>query len=124
MSQRMFFCYMLQERDNHFSPLLHSGRLTHQFIVDAFACIESSRLSFISNNQKDLRAELYSGLVDALNIPGELQASQVGRQVILPGSYIGSPRWMTNLYQDAMAISRTFGRPDLFVTFTCNPHWH
>ena len=26
-------------------------------------------------------------------------------------------------YQDAMAIVRTFGKPDLFVTMTCNPTW-
>ncbi len=30
---------------------------------------------------------------------------------------------MTQKFQDAMAIVRTFGRPDLFVTFTCNPTW-
>ncbi|KAL5647488.1 hypothetical protein ACJX0J_041843, partial [Zea mays] len=26
-------------------------------------------------------------------------------------------------YQDAMAICRVYGPPDLFVTFTCNPKW-
>ncbi|GBO03343.1 hypothetical protein AVEN_231804-1 [Araneus ventricosus] len=26
-------------------------------------------------------------------------------------------------YQDDMAMVRKFGRPDLFVTFTCNPTW-
>ncbi|GBN91873.1 hypothetical protein AVEN_40218-1 [Araneus ventricosus] len=26
-------------------------------------------------------------------------------------------------YQDAMAMVRKFGRPDLFVTFTCHPTW-
>ena len=25
--------------------------------------------------------------------------------------------------QDAMIYVRTYGRPDLFVTFTCNPSW-
>ena len=30
---------------------------------------------------------------------------------------------MTQKFQDAMAIVRTYGRPDLFVTFTCNPTW-
>ena len=25
--------------------------------------------------------------------------------------------------QDAMAYVRTYGRPDLFITFTCNPQW-
>lgn len=26
-------------------------------------------------------------------------------------------------YQDAMASVRKFGKPDIFVTFTCNPKW-
>jgi len=30
---------------------------------------------------------------------------------------------MGQLYQDAMARVRKFAKPDLFVTFTCNPKW-
>jgi len=30
---------------------------------------------------------------------------------------------MNENYQDAMAIVRKFGKPDLFITMTCNPHW-
>lgn len=30
---------------------------------------------------------------------------------------------MHQLYQDSMAIVRKRGRPDLFITFTCNPCW-
>jgi hypothetical protein len=30
---------------------------------------------------------------------------------------------MGQLYHDAMARVRKFGKPDLFVTFTCNPKW-
>lgn len=30
---------------------------------------------------------------------------------------------MQQLYQDSMAIVRRFGKPDLFLTFTCNPQW-
>ena len=30
---------------------------------------------------------------------------------------------MNSRYQDAMAIVRVKGKPDLFVTFTCNPKW-
>ena len=33
------------------------------------------------------------------------------------------PRHMLQLYQDAMAIVRFYGKPDLFITFTCNPNW-
>ena len=30
---------------------------------------------------------------------------------------------MWQLYQDAMAIVRYCGKPDLFITMTCNPFW-
>jgi len=30
---------------------------------------------------------------------------------------------MAQNYQDAMAIVAKFGKPDLFITFTCNPKW-
>ena len=30
---------------------------------------------------------------------------------------------MIQIYQDAMAIFRWAGYPDLFLTFTCNPKW-
>jgi hypothetical protein len=47
----------------------------------------------------------------------------VGQQVILPSSYTGSPRYMYEKNQDVMTYVRKFGRPDLFITFTCNPEW-
>ena len=27
------------------------------------------------------------------------------------------------MYQDALSIVRRFGKPDYFITFTCNPQW-
>ena len=30
---------------------------------------------------------------------------------------------MQRRYQDAMAAVRAYGKPDVFVTFTCNPAW-
>jgi hypothetical protein len=52
-----------------------------------------------------------------------VNAAQFGAKFILPGTYHGSPRYMSSLYQDAMAIVRHYGFPNLFVTFTCNPNW-
>lgn len=40
---------------------------------------------------------------------------------ILPATYVGSPRHMHEYAQDAMTYVRQYGRPDLFITFTCNP---
>ena len=30
---------------------------------------------------------------------------------------------MQQNFQDAMAIVRKYGKPDLFITMTCNPNW-
>ena len=30
---------------------------------------------------------------------------------------------MTQLYQDAMGIVCNYGKPDIFLTFTCNTKW-
>ena len=48
---------------------------------------------------------------------------QVGKTIILPSSFIGSPRHMQQCYQDAMAIINRKGKPDIFLTMTCNPKW-
>ena len=49
--------------------------------------------------------------------------SELGRMVILPSSMTGSPRHMHEYTQDALTYVRQYGRPDLFLTFTCNPSW-
>ncbi|CAN6907960.1 unnamed protein product [Brassica oleracea] len=46
-----------------------------------------------------------------------------GSRFILPASFTGGPRYMKNMYLDAMTICKHFGFPDLFITFTCNPKW-
>ncbi len=43
--------------------------------------------------------------------------------MILPSSFQGGERTMGQLYRDAMANIHKFGKPNLFVTFTCNLKW-
>ncbi|GFQ71965.1 ATP-dependent DNA helicase [Trichonephila clavata] len=43
--------------------------------------------------------------------------------VVLPSSFTGGSHYMHKPTQDAMTYVRHFGRPDLFITFTCNPKW-
>ncbi|CAG8500652.1 21659_t:CDS:2 [Dentiscutata erythropus] len=94
-----------------------SGCLLQQYIVDTYACIEQNHLNYLKHNQKKIHAELYSGLQDVLSIYDELPqfGSQVGHKVILSSSFVGSP-------QDAIIIVRQIGKPDLFITMTCNPN--
>ncbi|GFS22312.1 hypothetical protein ElyMa_005105000 [Elysia marginata] len=49
--------------------------------------------------------------------------NDVGVKVILPSTIYGSQRFYSEAFQDAMAIVRYFGKPDIFITFTCNPKW-
>ena len=120
LSTKDFYAYRLMVRLN--SDWLHkSGRLFQQYNVDMYAKIESDRLLFIKLNQKQLRQELYSGLTDSTI--QDCEGIDVGKRFVLPSSFIGSPRHMHQLYQDAMSIVRHHGKPDIFSTFTCNPWW-
>jgi Helitron helicase-like domain at N-terminus len=103
--------------------LILLGKLFQHFITDAYACVDTNNLNFQRTHQKELRAEYYSGLMDRVGRDMETDAREIGKKTILASSYPGSPRALRVLYQDAMAIVRKFGRPDFFVTFTCNPKW-
>ena len=104
--------------------LLHIGRLLQQFVVDMYIKIESSRLAFHRNEeyQHKFRTELYEGLLDSLS-RGEASSSNVGKRIILPASFIGSPRDMRRRYMDAMTLVQRYGKPDIFLTMTCNQNW-
>ena len=60
--------------------------------------IEAQRLSFVRNNQKNLRADMYKGLMEAV-LRGETNPSSQGKRIILPSSYVGGARYMTCLLQ-------------------------
>ncbi len=49
-----YYVFRLQERDNEASTILRYGRLLQQYIVDAYATIEQSRLNYLRKNQKKL----------------------------------------------------------------------
>ena len=51
-----------------------------------------------------LRAECYNGLQDAIGIGVEEDAQRLRCQIIIPSPIPGTPRYMKQLYQDAMAI--------------------
>ncbi|WOG83732.1 hypothetical protein DCAR_0102910 [Daucus carota subsp. sativus] len=119
---REYYCYRLQYRDAEGHTLIGGGRLFLQFVVDAWACIEHTRLTWVLTHQTILRSDLYNNVVDSVN-KGDTNASTIGKRIVLPSSFTGSPRYMQQNYQDCMAICRKFGSPDLFITFTCNPQW-
>ncbi|XP_055960816.1 uncharacterized protein LOC126682230 isoform X2 [Mercurialis annua] len=122
LTMRQYYAFRLQSRKNEGMSLLKSGRLLQQFLVDAYMAIEEERFRWIRYNQPKLRCDLYSGLMDAVS-RGDNDPKRIGKGIILPSSHTGSPRYRVQSYQDAMAICRWIGYPDLFITFTCNPKW-
>jgi hypothetical protein len=90
-------------RPRIFNPILYSKHLFQQFVVDTYIKIESSRLDYIHNHQKEIRADLYQELVDSLHI-GEGRAKAIGKWIVMPSSFIGGPRDMRRRYMDAMAL--------------------
>ncbi|KAH7482044.1 ATP-dependent DNA helicase PIF1 [Phytophthora ramorum] len=154
MSLREHVAFRLHQKVGDQSALHQGGRLFQQWCVDQRAKCEQEQLRWVASHQKQIRADQYRGLQDALLNEGTIQLeagegllsefdrgdgtlvhpdrgrggdthflNQVGRRVILPSSHMGSPRAMYQSYQDAMAIVREFGKPDVFMTTTCSPTW-
>ncbi|XP_048591500.1 uncharacterized protein LOC106431909 [Brassica napus] len=122
ISMREYFSYRIQVRNTGSQVLLLSRRLLQQFLVDAYTMIEAHRLRYIRKNQSNLRTVKFSKFVDAAN-NGNSTVSIEGNRIIIPSSFTGGPRYMHQMYLDAMSICKYFGYPDLFITFTCNPKW-
>ncbi|KAH9094890.1 hypothetical protein Ae201684P_022207 [Aphanomyces euteiches] len=99
--------YHLYER-GAFSPLHASGPLLQVFAVDNFARWKTKGLDFFVTKPTTSVAT---------------HVNSIGKRIVLPSSYTGGPRYMRQRYLDAMAIVRKYGRPDLFITVTCNPKW-
>ncbi len=114
-----YYSYRLAVRSS-FSPLHYGGKLFQQYLVDGYVKMEGNRLNYIRTKQKQLRAELYQGLMDHVHSRAEDLNLTPGKIIILPSSYPGSPRAMQQNYQDAMSIVSKFGKPDVFLTYTCN----
>ncbi|CAN6989007.1 unnamed protein product [Brassica oleracea var. botrytis] len=93
----------------------------HQF-RSARERFKSNRLRYLRMNQKSLQSDSFDSIQQAEN-DGKVDMHDQGSRYLLPASFTGSPRYMKNMYLDAMAVCKYFGFPDLFITFTCNPKW-
>ncbi|XP_024877995.1 uncharacterized protein LOC112458538, partial [Temnothorax curvispinosus] len=122
ISRAAYVKYRIAIRDN-FNIFVMERRLFQQWLVDSYVKIEKDRINYCKQNQKQLRAETYQGLIDYLANVANNSDAHIGKMVILPSTFVGSPRNMLQHYQDAMAIVRKYGKPDIFITMTCNPNW-
>ena len=124
-TQLQYYAYrLMMHSGNTFNIVHRMGRLFQQYIVDMYSKVEAARLLYIRCNQSKLHAEVYQGLTDAIcTQDGNIDGIQIGKKVILLSSFTGGAWYQHQLYQDAMAIVHRYGKPDLFITFTCNLQW-
>jgi hypothetical protein len=122
VTQRCYYAFRIHYRTDGSDVLFRAGRLFQQYVVDAWASIEESNLCWVRLHQKELKADTYQGIRDAV-AADIMDPNQHGHRFILPSSHAGSPRHMYQLFQDSMAICCFSQKPDLFVTMTANPGW-
>ena len=103
------------------NPLHCCKRGFGEWCCESYALVEEERLRFYRSDafQNQLRRTSFDHIVRS---DAQLGA-QIGQRVILPASYMGSPRNMYLRYADAMALVRRYGKPSFFITFTCNAQW-
>jgi hypothetical protein len=119
-----YYKYRLMERTGQFNVFLHGGHLFQQWVTDMYCKMEAHRLMYFKSekNKNKLRIGNYKSVQEYL-ARGQGTMERVGRPIILPSTFPGSPRNMRELYQDAMGNVRRFGRPDLFITATGSGGW-
>jgi Helitron helicase-like domain at N-terminus len=123
VSQRCYYAFRFQRRPGEPPAFLMGGKLLQQYVVDAWASTEQSKLNWIRHHQKELRSDIYHDIRNAVNNNENADVAQRGKHVILPSTHLGSPRHMYQLFQDSMAICHHCRKPDLFLTMTTNPKW-
>ncbi|CAF1721160.1 unnamed protein product [Brassica napus] len=76
VTMREYFAFRILERRWEAPTITRSGRLFHQFLVDAYTMIESSRLRYLWLNQKKLRSSSYAAIQKAATRAGAKMAEQ------------------------------------------------
>ena len=122
LTVREFYAFHLHERPASENCLHRMNRLFQEYLCVQCAKYENQKLYWLRANQSKIRADLYNNVCDAVHML-DSSRMQLGRSVILSPSFTGGPRDMHRRFQDGMAIIRHYHKPDLFITFTCNPNW-
>ena len=145
------YSYLLNMRRGYDNMLFYFGKLFQEYVVQAWVKIETNNLHFIRMNQKLLRIQDYSGVMNHLqneldsfnqfnNNPERWDApawtlgsdgsfmgrpgmSRPGRPFILNSGHPGSSRWFRKAYYDATTISQALGKSTYFLTITANGCW-
>ncbi|XP_074356592.1 uncharacterized protein LOC141696335 [Apium graveolens] len=84
--------------------------------------VEQYHLEWIKRNQKTIRSDLYNSIRDSLR-KGDSDTKCQGKNVILPATFSGSRRYISQYFKDSLAICHSIGHPSFFLTMTCNTKW-
>ncbi|CAN6856078.1 unnamed protein product [Brassica oleracea] len=91
VTMREYFAFRILERRWEAPTITRSARLFHQFLVDAYTMIESSRLRYLWLNQKKLRSSSYAAIQKAATRAGAKMAEQ-GTRIFIPATFNGGKR--------------------------------
>jgi hypothetical protein len=69
-----------------------------------------------------IRFLVVQGIIDCLAL-GDSDGRKVGKRIVLSKDFPSSDRDVHSRFMDAMALVARYGRPDFFVTMTCNLYW-
>ncbi|UYV65027.1 hypothetical protein LAZ67_3002863 [Cordylochernes scorpioides] len=94
VSSMDFYGYFIMVRRNSPNVIVQFGQLFHQFLVDMYAKVESERLRYLTLLQRNLRAESYIHLRNALSTDANINPNSLGQRIILPSSFVNSPRYL------------------------------
>jgi hypothetical protein len=115
--------YKIFTRTDDFNTIQKGRLLFQQYCADLSVRILKDRLDYIRFNQKKIMSELYKNVEQRMKKQSADTGLPLGKKIILPSSITGSPRWEAEQFQDAMTMLMEIGRPDIFITMTCNPAW-
>lgn len=108
LTRLKYIRYIIAIRGYKFNPFILARRLFQQYLVDSYVKVERDRIDWIRTHQKKLKQEAYDGLMDYIHSRAHELNKQVGRIVILPSSFVGSTRYLMQIFQDAMTIAFFF----------------
>jgi hypothetical protein len=98
VTAREYAAYFMHDRNPPTNSMfIYGKRLYQEWVVDQYSKVEGQRLRWVRLNQTTMRADQYKGMVDAMQQDGA-NNTNFGRMVVLPATFVGSPRHMNQLY--------------------------
>lgn len=94
-----------------------NSRIAQEWCCDMFSRFEENKLTYFETDELQNKLRLAS----KRSISESTGDNQPGK--LLPATFHGSPLKRKSDTEDALSIVNRRGRPQLFITITCNPGW-